>query len=143
MTVDTFSLMAGSVITGGLTLEVLLWSKVFHEYANILRSDSHERRKSRRLNWTRLLLASIMNCAYGICMAAWWVSFTLVNHDDSPHGCPVMWIVASIQLSSVHWSAIVARCSGLRVEQWPWASRKVSAILQRWDLCDRFDKKEE
>lgn len=125
----TFHMGFGLVI-GILTIEVFWWGVVLNNHSRWMHSVKHAMPHCMKDGWFRIFMASVMACGLSMIAFAYEIFIcTLLWQVQMPHDTRAPWIIAGIQLSHIHLFAILARCSCLEVEDWPWLSRAISKCL--------------
>lgn len=112
-----------------LSFEAVMWGWTLNRHSAWL--EKHPEYDRRLLvSYPMLRKASKMAGFLSIVVWLWWITISIGNFNDSLfHYVVCSFIVASIQLSHIHFMAIVARYSCLPLSMWPVVSKQVSIIL--------------
>ncbi len=117
-----------------LTYEVLAWAIVLNKHSIWLNeADKLEKRTCFKGCWIRLFMASVMASGMSLAVFFWEVYFIYnVYTHRIPHGTYLPLFVAIVQLNTIHFFAIIARCSCLHRTDWPRISRKISRFWEKF-----------
>ena len=134
-----------SIITFFISYEAILWGWSMNRHGYWLkRHPEHDKR--RMVSHTMLRIASIMTSSLSILMWLWWVylmvtgvtlvgiPITIFGIQISEYICTLL--VITVQLSHIHFSAIIARYSCLPRSMWPLLSQLVSKALVKFTRLD-------
>lgn len=120
-----------------LSYEAIMWGWTLNRHATWLKNHPEmDRRKP--VSYTMLRVASGMSSMLSISVWCWWI-FVMMNIDTMRYSkihmiCPI--VVASIQLSHIHFSALIARYSCLPRSMWPLLSKGASILLVKYVKLD-------
>lgn len=129
------------IIIGILTLEVWWWGCALNRHSTWMRTLVRDYDDGCFLqNWPRVFMASVMSTALSLCSALWWFVGWWTWPETDVH--TAQWLVVGLQLSHIHFFAILARCTCLEQSYWPWLSRKISKMMGKaHGLCAKDDHK--
>lgn len=114
--------------------DVFGWSYKLHSWSIVLRDRAEQegRRKFNHTIWIKVMLASIMTTGFAIIILFWWAYTIWLDIDDR---CLSPWVILSVQITIIHWSAIVARITGMPTSWYPFMSSIVARRISKLD-CD-------
>lgn len=116
-----------------LSFEVFSWGVKLNAHARWMKSLIDAGRFERtsdicfRNNWIRVYMASVMATMLSMSVFFGWGVAWITGHTGG--FIYEQWVIAGIQLSHIHFFAIIARCTCLEVQDWPFVSRNISKCL--------------
>lgn len=127
-----------------LSIEVFCWGYSLNNHSRMMKELGdkdclvHEGDFCFRKNWIRVFMSSVMATSLSMGVMLWWGVMVLSGKTDT--FIYAQWVAAGIQLSHIHFFAIVARCTCLDILDWPGISQFKSKIchiiglkLQKYD----------
>lgn len=118
-----------------LSAEVFWWGCVLNAHARLMKELGEKDCMANdsdicfRKNWIRVYMASVMATALSMGVMLWWGVMWWTGKAEA--FVYPQWVAAGIQLSHIHFFSIIARCTCLDVDDWPWLSRLKSKCLHR------------
>jgi len=104
-----------------LTYESLYWSFTLARHASWM--DKHSALiHCKNLDCRKTMLVTIMAGSFSLLVGAYFIIYSI----DSPLFYKDSMIACGIQLSHIHYAAVLARCTELPIELWPIWSRFMS-----------------
>ena len=118
-----------------LSYEVFTWGCKLNQHARDMQ-DIEDKTKDICAGklWSRIFMSSVMATALSMGVAIWWLAMIITGAAET--FVYPQWVACGIQLSHIHFFAIIARCTYLEVDSWPLLSRHISYLLYK---CGFFD----
>lgn len=121
-----------------LSLEVFWWGKCLNDHSRMMKelgdNDCYGGPDDIcfRKNWIRVFMASVMATSLSMGVILWWI--VMWNSGEVKTFTYSQWVASGIQLSHIHFFAIIARCTCLDISDWPIPSQIVSKYLHKIGL---------
>lgn len=115
-----------------LSIEVFCWGYSLNNHSRMMKELGDKDCLGQdgdfcfRKNWIRVFMASVMATSLSVGVTMWWLIMSFAGKAES--FTYAQWVAAGIQLSHIHFFAIIARCTCLDIYDWPILSR-IKAIF--------------